>query len=142
MKTGKRKTAVLLALALAALMLTACGKSEFGMIENDANRMVISAENASRDGGFTAGSLEVADGEQIVIAANLEKGSVRVEILPAPEEQSISNPQLPDGEAIITADLKTSEGASGTVDAGSYYVRATCLEKATGTVEITVAPAP
>ena len=126
---------------LAALLLTACGKSEFGMAENTAKRMTIAADNADKKDFFMVGSLEVEDGEQIVVTSNLKKGSIRVELIGTPAEQSID--QLPEmnGEATLTAELTGTDGVSGTVPAGSYLLRATCLEKASGTVEIEVQPA-
>ena len=44
------------------------------------------------------------------------------------------------GEATLTAELTGTEGLSGTVHAVSYLLLATCLEKASGTVEIEVQP--
>ena len=132
---------LVIGLALLVLTLTACGKSEFGVTDNTGKLMTITAEKASRDAFFLVGSLDVADEEQIVITSNLTKGSVRVEIVTTAEEQSID--KLPDinGEAIITANLENGTSVSGTVDAGSYLLRATCLEKATGTIQIEVKPA-
>lgn len=126
---------------LAVLLLTACGKSEFGMSEATEKRMTITAENADKKAFFMGGSLEVEDGEQIVVTSNLKKGSIRVELVGTPAEQSID--QLPEmnGEAAMTAELTGTDGMSGTVPAGSYLLRATCLEKASGTVEIEVQPA-
>ena len=140
MKRIKTLTGII-ALLLAALLLTACGKSEFGMAENTAKRMTIAADNADKKDFFMVGSLEVEDGEQIVVTSNLKKGSIRVELIGTPAEQSID--QLPEmnGEATLTAELTGTDGVSGTVPAGSYLLRATCLEKASGTVEIEVQPA-
>lgn len=134
--------AVIFALVLSMLSLTACGKSEFGLSESSAKRMTITAENASKDAFFLSGSLEVASGEMIVISADLTKGTVRVEIVPTAEEQSIE--ELPDlnAEAILTANLHSTDQMSGTVPAGNYMLRATCLEKATGTVQLEVLPDP
>ncbi len=100
--------------------------------------MTITAENATKDAFFLVGSLEVDDGEQIVITANLEKGQVRVEIIEAPEDQSIDT--LPDMnvEPTITANVSNTEETSGTVPPGIYLLKATCLEKATGTVQVAV----
>ena len=138
----KRMTSftMIIALVLSMLVLTACGKSEFGLSENTEKKMTITAENADKDAFFMVGSLEVADGEQIAITSNLTKGSVRVEIVGTPEEQSID--QIPDmnAEATLTADLKSTDSVSGTVEAGTYMLKATCLEKATGTVLVEVSP--
>ena len=136
-----RTSVFIIVLALAMLTLTACGKSEFGVSENTGKQMTITAQKADRDAFFMVGVLEVDDGEQIVITSSLTKGAIRVEIVGETEEQSIDELPDMDGEAIITADLKSTDGASGTVPAGSYMLRATCLEKATGTVQIEVKPA-
>ena len=136
----RRFFAALLALAL-TLALTGCGGSSFGVTENSEKRMVITAQRAAKDAFFLGGSLDVEEGERVAIRAALTKGEIEVEIVPAPAEQSID--ELPDfdGEAVLTAKLKSGEGAAGTVSAGSYLLRATCLERASGTVVIEVEPA-
>ena len=125
---------------LMVLMLAACGKSEFSVTETTEKQMSIMAQNASKDSFFLSGGLEVADGEKVVITSGLKKGSVRVELIEVPEEQSID--ELPDlnSEPRISVDLKSSDEMSGPLPAGSYMVRATCLEKATGTVLIEIKP--
>lgn len=133
--------ALILVLALSALMLSGCGKSEFGMTGNTGKKMTISAKNAAKDAAFMTGTLEVAEGEKIVMAAELEKGEIRVEIIASPEGQSDDTLPDFDGEPILTGNLNDGESASGTMAAGSYMVRATCLEKATGVVTIDVQPA-
>ena len=100
--------------------------------------MTITAQNADKDAFFMVGSLDVADGEQIDISANLTKGSVRVEIVRSSDSQGIDGIPEMDGAAIISADLVRTDGASGTVPAGTYLLRAACLEKATGTIQIDV----
>ena len=132
---------VITVLSLLALTLTACGRSEFGLTENTEKRMLITAENADKDAFFMTGTLEVDDSEQIVISSDLKKGKVRVEIVRMSEEQSIDKLPETDKEATIAANLVNTDSASGTVAAGSYMLRATCLEKATGTVQIEVKPA-
>ena len=143
MKKDKSRSAgsMIIAILILMLTLTACGKSEFGVTENTGKKMTVTAQNADKDAFFMVGSLDVADGEQIVITSKLTKGSVRVEIVAASEEQRID--KLPDmnGEAIITADLESGDSVSGTAATGSYHLRATCLEKATGTILIEVKPA-
>ena len=134
----KKRIAVILALALSVLLLAACGKSEFGVIQNDPDRIVISAENAEKDAFFVTGTLEVAEGQQIVAAADLEKGSIRVEIYAAPEGEESVNELTDLGDALLTGDLKADERFEGGMAAGSYLVKAICLEKATGSVEVTV----
>ena len=133
--------AAILAGILSLLMLTACGKSQFGLTENTEKRMVITAERAAKDDFFLVGSLKVDEGEQITISSDLEKGSVRVEIFRWGEEQDADTPPETGGEATLTANLHAADGASGTVEPGNYSLKAVCLEKATGTVTIEVVPA-
>lgn len=137
----KRKTmTTVLFLLMLALVLAGCGKTEFGVIENTGKRMVITAQKADEGSFLTTGSLEVAEGEQITLSADLKKGTVRVEILPVEEEQSID--QLPelDGEPVLKADLHLTDAASAEMLPGNYLLRATCLETATGTVTVEVTP--
>ena len=133
--------ALVLALAILALTLTACGRSTFGVTENTGKRMTITAERADKDAFFMLGTLEVDEGEQLAINANLTKGAIRVEIIAADAEQSIDKLPNMDSEPALTANLKATESTSGTLSAGSYLLRATCLEKATGTVQIEVSSA-
>lgn len=135
-----RRIAVAIVLTLLALSLSACGKSEFGITENSRKHMTIEAENAEKDASFTTGSLEVSDGERVVVASEIEKGMIRVEIVRMPEEQSIDKLPEVDGEESLTADLYNDTGTSATMPAGSYQLKATCIEKATGTVQINVEP--
>ena len=132
--------AAILAGILSLLMHTACGKSQFGLTENTEKRMVITAERAAKDDFFLVGSLKVDEGEQITISSDLEKGSVRVEILRWGEEQDADTLPETDGEATLTANLHAADGASGTVEPGNYSLKAVCLEKATGTVTVEVVP--
>ena len=135
------RLAIIMILTLLMLMLTACGKPEFGVTENTGKQMTVTARNAGKDGFAMVGSLEAEEGEQIEISSDLSKGSIRIEIIGVPEDQSMD--QLPDidGEPIITAEVKGTDAAAGTVPAGTYTLKATCLEKATGTVQIAVKPA-
>ena len=134
--------AILAIVIMAALMITACGKSEFGATENTGKLMTINAQKAAKDDFFMIGSLEVADGEQIEIKSGIEEGVVKVEIIAAPEEQSAEEIPDMDGEPVITANIDVHNSFAGTLPAGSYMVKATCIEKATGTISIEVTPAP
>ena len=132
--------AVITALTMLVLMLTACGKSEFSASADTGKRMTITAQNAAKEARCITGALEVAEGEQITVRANLTKGSVQVKLIAEPDAQNIDQPPELDGEAVITANISGTEETSGTVPAGSYMLEATCVEKATGTVLIAVEP--
>ncbi|MBO5554525.1 MAG: hypothetical protein J5941_03260 [Solobacterium sp.] len=128
------------ALALSAVMLAGCGKSEFGVIDNTPKKMVISAENADKDDMIMTGGLEVGEGETVTVTSELTKGEVCVELFIQPEEQSIEEVPELEGDPILMANLKPGESAFAEMQAGDYIVRATCLEKASGTVQIEVKP--
>ena len=135
------KKLLIIIASLLLLLLAACGKSAFGISENTEKQMTLTAENAAKDAFFMAGSLEVDEKEEIVITSALKKGSIRVEIVAMPEEQSIDTLPSLEAEALLTADLHGTEEVTGTLPAGNYQLRAACLEKATGTVQIEVKPA-
>lgn len=129
---------VIIALVLSAITLCACGKSEFGAEFVSEKKITISASNASGEDSVMNGTLVVADGETVELSADLTKGSIRVEIFAVPEDQSIEEIPEFEGDPILKADLANTDGSSATVPAGEYMVKATCLEKATGTVLIEV----
>lgn len=140
----KKTISVLLTavLVLSMMLVTSCGKSEFGLSENTEKLMTINAENAAKDDFFMTGTLEVADGEKVVVTSNLEKGSVKVELFATPEEQSIDEvPDVEEGEPVFMMNATGTDSQSGTMPAGSLMLKATVLEKATGTVTIEVLPA-
>ena len=87
------------------------------------------------------GTLEVGENEQIVISSDLTKGTVRVEIITAPENETADDSPAAEGEAVLTANLKAGEKASADMVAGKYMLKAICLEKAAGTVSVEVLPA-
>ena len=137
----KNTIIVVIILVLSVMMFTACGKSEFGVTENTGKLMTITANKADKDAFFMVGSLDVADGEMIEITPDLSEGLVKVEVVAAPEEQTADELPETDGEAFLSSNFSNNGSISGTVPEGSYMVRATCLEKATGTIDIEVKPA-
>ncbi len=137
----KRIGALAFSAVMILLMLTACAKSEFGLSDNTEKLMTITAQNAGKDMFFGVGSLVVEDGEEIVITSDLKKGAVRVELTGMPEEQNIDKIPDLDGPASFTADVRGSGETTGTVlPAASYFLKAVCLERATGTVRVEVKP--
>ena len=137
----KRKSiAIVLVLALAMLALTACTTSEFSLEGTEEKKMTVSAKNAEKDSVAVVGGLVVGEGEMVVVTADLTEGSIRVEVLDGAEMSEEEAPDL-SGEALFTANLESTDSSSAEMNAGEYMVRATCLEKATGTVTIEVVPA-
>ena len=100
-------------------------------------------ELPERVNGRSLPTVEVVDMNQAMRKATGHfSEKLKQEIIAAAAEQSID--QLPDlnDEAAITALLKSTDSVSGTVAAGSYMLKAVCVEKATGTVQIEVVPVP
>lgn len=131
---------VLAVLLLAVVALTACAKSEFGPIETGEKRMVINAENADKDSAFTLSTLEVAEGEEVVITGALEKGMIRVEVFPAEAGEDAADATFSEDSVVLTADIKANEQAAAEFSPGSYLLRVTCLEKASGLVYVEAKP--
>lgn len=140
MKKMKSLCALTAVLAM-AFTLGACEKSEFAVRSDSEKKVVISASKAENEATVTTGALEVAEGEKIVITSGLENGTILVEILSDPENQNMDGQPVSDEKPIITANAAKGDEFSGTVPAGSYQVRATCKETATGTIEVNVKPA-
>ena len=131
----------LIVLTVSMIAMTSCGKSEFGGESVDDKHMTINAVKADTGDFFVTGSLEVEEGEQIAIDTKLESGEITVEFISA---EGIDNPdEVPDleGEATYTAYLSGTNQQAVSFGAGSFMIKPTVTEKATGTIDITVEPA-
>ena len=128
------------AMILSSVLFAGCGKSEFTADDFTEKKMTIIAENAAKDSMFAVGSLTVDEGEKISITADMTKGEIMVEIIEEPENQSIDELPDLDREPIMMSVMKNSDAVSGGMPEGSYSVRATCLQKATGTIVVEVVP--
>ena len=137
----RNRVFTLIIFVLLVLALTACMKSEFGMAENTPKRMTITAQNAGKNAFFMLGSLEVAEGEQVDITSNLTKGTIEVVLIRTPEEQSIDELPDYDNAESYKYEFSSKDSASDLVPAGTYMLKATCLKKASGTLQIEVKPA-
>lgn len=135
----KRYLSVLFVAVLAmTLVMTACSTHEFSGSSNDEKTMTITAKNADAGDFFMTGSLVVDEGETIKITPALEKGSVKLEFISAEGNDSIDElPEL-DGEAIVTANVSGTEEQGYGGATGSFMVKATVTEKATGTIDIII----
>lgn len=128
-------------MAVSMLAMVSCSKHEFsGNIDGDKN-MTINAVNADTGDYFVTGTLVVEDGEQVSIDTALEKGEITVEFIASEGEQNIDElPEL-DGDATYTAYLSGTNSQAVSFGAGSFMIKPTVTDKATGTVTITVQPA-
>ena len=138
----KKRSIYLAAIVLALLTLTACVKYEFSGAVDPAGKMfTITAAKAKKGDFLMSGSLEVEDGEQVVFTPSLKKGTIEIELIREPEDQSIDVlPNYDDAES-YKYEFSSADSASDLVPAGSYMVKATCVNRATGTLQIDVKPA-
>lgn len=132
----------LIACIIAVLLLsalTACGRTEMAITENTGKRITLEAGRASKDTCLVTGSLEVEEGEQVTVVSGLKKGEIRIEILaPAGMDDSNTIPDVNGADVIMNVLIGPGNSASGTMAAGTYLLRATCTEKATGTITVEV----
>ena len=131
----------LVVLTVSMIAMTSCGKSEFSGVADDDKHMTINAVKADTGDFFVTGTLEVEEGEQVAIDTKLESGEITVEFISA---EGMDNPdEVPDleGEATYTAYLSGTNQQAVSFGAGSFMIKPTVTEKATGTIDITVEPA-
>lgn len=134
-----KKAVVLLVVLMmvAAFALTGCGSGEFKCDASDEKNVVITADKAAKDSFFLSGSLEVGEDEMIVVEPSLGKGTVTIGLIRDLEEQSIDD--VPDTDAKPAYEFDISGDEVKTIKApskGSYSIKATVKEKATGTITI------
>lgn len=131
----------IMALAVSMLAMTSCGKKEFsGNVESDKS-MTINAVKADAGDYFVTGSLVVEEGEQITIDTKLDSGAVTVEFIGSGDDENIEEVPELDEEATYTAYLDGTNTQSASFGAGTFMIKPTVTEKATGTIEIKVEPA-
>lgn len=126
------------------LSVMACGrnaKSEFTAFQVGEKILLVSAENAEKGVFLTTDPIRIEKGELVDISADLNGGKIRVELIRVPNgEDNGNSPDSDDSETVMKADLHKTDRASGTVEEGTYIVKVTCLEKATGQVQIGAGP--
>lgn len=124
-------------LILVMMTMSACGGA-FSIDCADEKAVHVNAKNANTDDWAVTGSLVVEDGEEVVFTSNLTKGEIKIELYGTPEEQSIDElPEGPDGEPDAMFLASGTDSMSVTVTGGSYMIKATVTDKATGTIDIT-----
>lgn len=138
-----RHAATLMA-SVVLLLVMACGrteKSEFTAFRAGEKILLVSAENAEKGVSLTTDPIRIEKGELVDISADLEGGEIRIEMIRVPEGLDTGNTADPEeGGTVMKADLHKTDRASGTVEEGTYFVKATCLEKATGQIQIGAGP--
>lgn len=136
----KKLLSIMAVMVLTASMLTmvSCGKSELSGEVIDDKSMTVTASKADTGDYFVTGSLEIEEGEQLSIEPNLESGEMTIEFISA---EGMDNPdELPelDGEAQYTAFISGTNAQKVSMPSGSYMIKVTVTDKATGSVAINV----
>ena len=139
----KKLMSVVAVIVLAASMLTlvSCGKSELTGEVIDEKSMTVTASKADTGDYFVTGSLEFEEGEQLSIEPNLESGEMTIEFI---NGEGMDDPdELPDvsGDAQYTAFISGTNAQTVSMPAGTYMIKVTVTDKATGTVAINVVAA-
>ncbi len=141
-KTTEKKMSVLMAVvfAVGTLLMTACGKGsvEFACTDSTEKMMSFEADNADKGGMVMTGSLEVSEGEEIVITTALKKGILKLEFISSEGMKDIDHAPEVDKEALMTAEVSGTGTQNYEIAPGSYLVRVTVTEKVSGTVKVTV----
>ncbi len=136
----KKLLSVFAVIVLAASMLAmvSCGKSELSGETIDEKSMTVTASKAAAGDYFVTGSLVFEEGEQLSIEPNLESGEMTVEFI---NGEGMDDPdELPDvdGDAQYTAFISGTNAQTVSIPSGTYMVKVTVTEKATGNVAINV----
>lgn len=122
-----------------AVLLSGCGKSNFGVVINEDLNAEITAENAAADSEGSAGSLTVRDGEIIIIEPSLEKGTIKVMLTSSESSDDIDadvEELMGQGESAFEKEISGSDPVECELAEGDYMVTAIVTEKATGTIII------
>lgn len=126
-------------LAVSMLTMVSCGKSEFSGSVDDEKHMTVNAVKADKGDFYVTGTLVVDEGEEIAIEPDLESGSIDLEFI---SSEGLDNgeelPEVDTDNAAYSAHLTGADAQTIGFGAGSFLVKATVTEKATGTINITV----
>lgn len=144
MKMKQSIMTVILILIL-AVMLSGCKKPNFGINVNADNTALIEAVRASKGSFGGAGSLEVGEGQKILVESKLNgKSEISISFTAeeAPMKADAGLTELTEAMNGENAALKITVKGSGSteydLEPGVYFLAANVIEKASGTVLISV----
>ncbi len=133
-----KKTIIFFVLVILTVILSACSKSEFRCTDNTEKSMTVTAKNAKTDDFFMTGTLEVTDNEKLIIDSSLEKGNICLEFVSPSGMNDIEKIPDVDTDPQLTVEVSETETQEYEIGPGSYLLKATVVEKATGTIAIDV----
>ena len=126
------------------LVLTGCKKPNFSVVVNEDNTASIDAVKAPKGYFGGAGSIEIGEGQKIVVESKMSgKSEVSLRFTSDAELNADSGvaelTEVASGEnAILEITLKGTETAEYDLASGFYFIGAEVKEKASGTVLISV----
>ena len=141
----KRMILPVILILICTVMLSGCKKPNFGISVNADNTVSIEAVRASKGSFGGAGSLEVGEGQKIVVESKLD-GKSEVSVSFTGDDVSMKADaeitELTEAMKGENASLEITVKGSGTteydLEAGVYFLAAKVIEKANGTVLISV----
>ncbi len=129
------------ALVMSIFVMTGCTSEEnlFGCSDISEKEMTVEAYNSGEDGAFLTGSLVVDEGEQLTIESDLEEGTVQLDFIVDEGEASADEvPDIDEVEPAVTVTVKESGTQTTSIKPGSYSIKGTSVESATGTITVKV----
>jgi len=139
-----KKTIAFAAAAVLALSMiaTGCGKVEESSITmdmSDEKVATIEFSNANEEEFVQGGYLRVEEGEGIEVTSELnDGGKVLIGFIATDEDQSMD--ELPDMDSTSEMTISGTATQGATFESGDYDLKITVLDKATGTVTLSVKP--
>lgn len=139
----KKIGVIVTVLMLAMLMMTGCSSSEFGLVVNDDNTAVVTAENAGEDDSSSAGTITVGENQQISVEASEgAEGTLQLDFIAEGELSEDADAdelaEALEAAPTLTLVVEGEQSTSGPIPAGDYLIKASSLDKLTGTYTISV----
>lgn len=140
----KRMVLIVILILVCTVMLSGCKRPNFGISVNEDNTVSIEAVRASKGSFGGAGSLEVSDGQKIVVESKLSgKSEISVRFTAdVPQKMDAELTELTEAAKGENADLeiiiKGNETTEYDLEPGVYFLAAKVIEKANGSVLISV----
>ena len=141
---NKRLVLLVFFILISTVMLAGCRKSKFGVIVNSDNTAAIEAVRAQKGSTGGAGSLEVEKGQKIYVESKLNGNSeISLRFSSASEldidaDISALKEAVSGENAVLEITVKGSGNTEYDLTPGSYFMDAEVIEKADGTVQISV----
>lgn len=128
-------------IVITMMSLSGCRRPNLA-VSSDEKKVEITAENASKDMFGASSGFEIAEGEKIYIEAALKKGEISVKLKAFDLGKDAAVEELSNAVSGENPDMEIKLSGSDSLEyelePGSYSVYASVLNKADGTILITV----